>query len=58
MLDICNKFSEEFNVKFNPEKYQFLHFSEQPNELDGIEFNGINIPATDSANYLGITIKY
>ena len=55
-LDVCDSFSTEFNVLFNPDKYQLLHCSNLPKQLWGIEYNGSFIKTCDSAMHLGYVL--
>ena len=52
-LEVCDRFSTEFNVLFNPDKYQLLHCSNHPKQHLGIEYNGCFIKTCKSAMHLG-----
>ena len=55
-LEICDKFSSEYSISFNPDKYQLLHYT-QSSVIEGMFFNGIFIKSAKSANHLGITLN-
>ena len=55
-LEICDKFSSEYSITFNPDKYQLLHYT-QSSVIEGMFFNGIFIKSAKSANLLGITLN-
>lgn len=58
MLKVCEEFGEDFNVSFNPQKYQLLHYTQDPGEaIEGITFNGIDIPRIDTATHLGVPLS-
>ena len=52
-LKICDSFSNEFNVKFNVDKYQLLHCTNSRDHVDGITYNGIYIKASNVVDHLG-----
>ena len=55
-LEIFDKFSSKYSVSFNPDKYQFLHYT-QSSVIEGMFFNGIFIKSAKSANHLGIILN-
>ena len=55
-LEICDEFSSEYSISFNPDKYQLLHYT-QSSVIEGMFFNGIFIKSAKSANHLGITLN-
>ena len=54
MLIICERFGKEYNVLFNPEKYQLLHYSADKNNIiNGIKHNDLFIKCVTQAVHLG-----
>lgn len=53
MLSICERFSADANVKFNPEKSSLLIFGEQPTAAFTLTLNGKTIPRVTTDKHLG-----
>ena len=53
LLSVCDDFGREFNVLFNPDKYQLMHYTCNSNKLEGIVYNDIFIKATECGTHLG-----
>ena len=54
MLKVCDNFGFEFNVSFNPDKYQLLNFTKsQDKEIAGITHNNVFIKVTTVCKHLG-----
>ena len=52
MLQVANKFSEEYNVLFNATKFQFIVYDKDPATVT-ITFNNIVITSVQSGDHLG-----
>ena len=56
LLKICDDFSEEYKVKFNPDKCKYMVFNSDVNVTDGvnfISFNDTNIKSSETEVHLG-----
>ena len=53
MLNICDKFSDNYNVLFNVDKYQLLHCTNDKETVDGLYYQGVYIKCSTSAVHLG-----
>ena len=54
MLKVCEEFGSEYNVSFNPNKYQLLYFTKsQDHGIEGITHNNIFIKVTTVCKHLG-----
>jgi len=58
MIQIVDKFGEEYNVKFNPDKCKLLCYNNGTGDgiCRGITHNGVYISAEQSASHLGNTL--
>ena len=56
MLNTVNNFGKEFDVKFNPNKSQYIVFGNSKSIPMSIKFNEIHLSPVESANYLGVII--
>jgi hypothetical protein len=54
MLNICDKYGNDFHVQFNASKYQLMHFTLTGKTIDGIKFKDQYIKTIDKSIYLGI----
>ena len=41
LLDVCDKFASEYNVKFNPEKSKLIVYNDKQKSEDNFDFNGV-----------------
>ena len=57
MLHIVDKYGEEFNVKFNPDKCKLLCYSNSKSSLAGIHYKNTFIPIDLSTLHLGNNIS-
>ena len=56
LLETANKFSQEYQVLFNPEKFQFIVFGDNEITKSGdisLDFNNIHVSNILCANHLG-----
>ena len=54
MLKMCDSFGFEFNVSFNPDKYQLLNFTKSGEQgIAGITHNNVFIKVTTVCKHLG-----
>ena len=53
MLNICDEFGKQYDVLFNPDKYQLLFYSNNDKTLHGIWYNNVFIETTDCGIHLG-----
>ena len=53
MLDICHEFGAAYDVRFNPNKYNLLHFSMSDDTIDGLYFNNVYIDCVKVLTHLG-----
>ena len=53
MLDICHEFGTAYDVRFNPNKYNLLHFSMSDDTIDGLYFNNVYIDCVKELTHLG-----
>ena len=54
MLKVCDNFGFEFNVSFNPDKYQLLNFTKSREQgIAGITRNNVFIKVTTVCKHLG-----
>ena len=54
MLKICDDFGIKYNVMFNADKYQFLHFPINKSQtIQGISHNGVYIKCVPYSKHLG-----
>ena len=54
LLKICDEFGTEFEVLFNPDKYQFLHYcNDEDSKIKGLTHNNVYIPTVNHAIHLG-----
>ena len=56
MLNSVNNFGKEFDVKFNPNKSQYIVFGNNNSIPMSIKFNDTHLSPVESANYLGVII--
>ena len=56
MLNTVNNFGKEFDVKFNPNKSQYIVFGNSKSIPMSIKFNETHLSPVESANYLGVII--
>ena len=52
-LRLCKQFSQEFNVRFNVDKFQFLQCTKSLDHIDRITYNVAYTKASNIAEYLG-----
>ena len=53
MLDISHEFGAVYDVRFNPDKYNLLHFSMSDVAIDGLYFNNVYINCVKVLTHLG-----
>ena len=57
LLNLCQKFCEEWDICLNPKKTKNLFFGKGSAPSHSMEINGNKIDWVDSADYLGLTLK-
>ena len=57
MLVICDEFTQEYNLTFNTQKYQLLHYNSHSDPIQNVEFNDTNIQSVEQAVHLGIPLN-
>ena len=53
MIEECEKFGNEYNVKYNPDKTMCMHFSKKSNDNLVVKMNGKRLSWVKNIKYLG-----
>ena len=53
LLDVCDKYASDYNVKFNPKKSKLIVYSDKQKSDDTIDFNGVTISSVQIDLHLG-----